>query len=375
MASDSDGPITVLRSTLFEETPWAVTDILPGGMNTPFTGIPSPSMHGADSVAMILEDFVIPGLNTPVVAPTELVFLNERNIEPLNLGGDLYDFFFTLNPAKRSLGTMTVIQTKDDDHGSAPDGIFMRETTLELLAVMVPRAKGQVVVTAATLPIASTVPIPFSFNPTPDMFVLEGKVGDSSVNWHVDKSESQRNFFIFDGLLQVPLGGQSLLDALGASASRGGTVMSLRAGGLARDENGLALQGHHVDSGPHGVPRYYDNMLIDEISGGIGLEYGAQSGELSVVVPDDLRLTAISISSATGIFQQSQGGAFEGPLDRQSATSLFKLRVGTSFGGISLGPLMPPGLTKEFLLLDISARALLSDGTPRSGLDLIYRDS
>ena len=47
--------LTILKSTIYETTPWAVTDILPGGRNTPFTGIPMPAMSGADSVALILK--------------------------------------------------------------------------------------------------------------------------------------------------------------------------------------------------------------------------------------------------------------------------------------------------------------------------------
>lgn len=372
-------PITVLRSTIYETTPWAVTDILPGGRNTPFTGVQMPASHGADSVAVILEDFIIPGLNQPVEVPIELAAINERNIEPLRLGEDDYDFCFILNPAKRSLGKMTIIQTSPDDGGPGPEGYFLRETDLHLFAVLVPRKRGQIAVSEASIRIASPVPIQFSFDPPSDAVLVRGKVGDRKANWHSDKSSSQRNFFIFEGLLQVPLGGMPLRDSLGAHPARGGSVRQLSVRDAVRDVQGMPEFKPNVTfvGARRGIPAFYDNSLIAEAEiqpTDIALHHAASSGRWRLAAPAGTRIVALNLTSSTGIFTGGAPLNLDGRLDRRTPVHVFKLAIGSSFDEVDLGALSAAGLTSEEIVKDVTARVMLIDGTQLSRIRLVHRN-
>lgn len=376
MSNGIDGPVTVLASSLPLETGWAVTHILPGGVNTPFTGIPSPAWHGADTVNVLLEDFIIPANDTPATVRTEVVLMNERNMQPLVVGGDLFDFYFTLNPAKRSLGTLTVVVSPNDDDGPTRDGWIMRNSVLELLAVLAPRGRGQVVVSEATVPLASTVPFPFTFDPLPNMFVLEGNVGDNQVNWHVDKTDSQRNFFIGShGLIQVPLGGRPFLDDGGFHAAAGSAALgALIDGGIPRDSNGLPTGAYAEDPASFvgGVPPECNTMLDEDDTSGLAIQYAAGSGELGIVVPTDARLTAVRISSSSSMFRRGQSNELTGPLDQLTEVDLLKVGIGATFGSLSFGQVLEPRLSKQEVLTSLCAQALFSNCTPRSRLGLVY---
>lgn len=372
-------PVTVLKSTIYETTPWAVTDILPGGRNTPFTGIPMPAMFGADSVAVILEDFVIPGLNQPVEVPIELIALNERNVEPLKLGEDEYDFYFTLNPAKRSLGKMTIVQTTPDDRGPVPDGYFLRETELHLLAILVPRQRGQIVVAEASIRIGSPVPIQFSFDPPSDVILVRGAVGDRKANWHTDKGSNQRNFFIFEGLLQVPLGGMPLTDSLGAHPARGGSVRALSSRDAIRDLQGMPEFKPNVSfaNAKLGVPSFYDNTLVTEAETqpiDISLNYTSSSGKWSLSSATGTKVIALNLTSSAGIFTGQSPRNLDGRLDRRTPINVFKLALDSSFDDLDLGILSSPDLTADVILKDVTARVMLADGRQLSRIRLVHRN-
>ena len=375
----SSRPITVLKSTIYETTPWAVTDILPGGRNTPFTGIPMPMMNGADSVAIILEDFVIPGLNQPVEVPIELIALNERNVEPLKLGEDEYDFYFTLNPAKRSLGMMTIVQTIPDDGGPGPEGYFLRETNLHLIAVLVPRQRGQIVVTEASIKIGSPVPIQFSFDPPKDTVLVSGLVGDRKANWHSNKGSEQRNFYIFEGLLQVPLGGRALSDSLGAHPAAGGSVRTLSTRDAVRDLQGMPefKPNFNLSGAKRGVPAFYDNSLVGEAEiqpVDIALHYSAASGQWHLSAPAGTRVVAMNLTSSSGIFTGNAPRNLTGQLDRRTPINVFKLAIGSSFEEVDLGQLSPSGLAPDAILKDVTARVMLADGRQLSRVRLVHRN-
>ena len=74
--------LVIVRGTNYDETYWAQTDLLPGGIPTVFVGDPVASMLGADAADTLLEDVVILALNTPVTARIQQVLLNEKGLVP-----------------------------------------------------------------------------------------------------------------------------------------------------------------------------------------------------------------------------------------------------------------------------------------------------
>lgn len=384
-APSPDHPNVIVRSTIYETTAWAVANLLPGGRNLPFSGIPVPSMLGADSADMLLKDVVITALNEPVTVDVELILLNEKNIERLEYDGVLYDYYYTLNPEKRSFGKMTFVQTSPDDHGPGAEGFYTHETTIELIATLVPLNGGPEAVVPATITTGSPVPIQFSFDPPSNAVLKMGPVGDSTANWHTDKADYQKDFFGFPGFLQIPLAGRSQFDAGGFHATAGGAKAKV----VAADQNGdfcpsdadkveIGLAGcgnSDEDSNNNNLPDYFESFLV---SGGApnddraSLAYDAETGEILLDLPADTELTAVNISSASGIFIEGHAENVDGSLDVDSDTNIFKATFGQTFGSLSFGSVAERGLSEEFILEDVTVRFLFSDGRSSGGADLIY---
>lgn len=377
--SEAFEPVTVLQATMVEITPFAVTDILPNGINTPFTGVPVDSMFGADSADRILEDFEIPALNTPVVVEAELVLLNERNLYPLDLGGVPHELRFTLNPARRSMGTLTVVQTTPDDGGPGPEGFFLRETNIELLTHLIPLGGGDTITVEGSVFVQSPVPILFSFDPpVPDMLQRSGLVGDPTVAIHTNLGPGQRNFFAYPGMLQVPQGGRPRLDALGNEAARGGSVSSPTARVGSAEEcvsQGFASCGiPDVDLNENLIPDYFENSLRLDPAADPSVPtvvYSPATGSLSIRTEPGMEIMAVNLASSNGLFLPDSALNLGGALDTASDVNLRRVGIGETYGSFSLGAVAPTGLTREDLIDDLTVRVLFPSGESRGGLNVV----
>lgn len=379
-----DNRTTIIKSTMYIKTHRAVANILPGGRNTPFTGVPVAEMMGADSADVMLEDIVIPGLNQPVTGDIELILLNEKNIEPFILNGKEFDFFYTLNPRKRSLGTMTVVQTKLDDHGPGYEGVYMRELSIDLIATLVPKDGGPKLEQEATIIVSSPLPIPFSFDSGAAMVHKTGTIGDATASLHSDKKGNEKNIFGL-GLLQIPLGGRSAVDSQGFHAMAGNVEQSLLAPSITGDncpfdankiEPGITGCGvSDLDTNNDGLPDHYESTLLEigtNRAKNAGILYDPKTGEIGLSVPDGVKLIAVSINSASGIFNQRSPANLGGALDKASDVNIFKATFGTTFGPLNFGTVAKPGLSKDFILKDVTARMLFDDYVNSGGLQLKY---
>lgn len=389
---DRQRKTTILQSTSYCITPWAVTDILPGGANTPFYGQPLNEQYGSDTGDRFLENVEIPGLKIPVSRSYELSLLNERNIRPVEIDGELFNFLFTLNPEKKSLGTITIVQTKEDDNGPGPEGFYLRETNIELLTHLFPLNGGDTIVIPGQVHITSPVPILFSFDPpSKEIWLKEGEIGDISANWHVNKEEWQKDFFSFPGMLQVPHGGRPLNDVLGQLASRGGSVSALLEKHVVIDnkpprerfvDRSFTPMGvEDIDSNRNSIPDYYENNLLEinqsneTISrSNLSLIYDSPSGEITIQVPENEKILSFNISSSSGIFIGNSALNLDGKLDQDTDVLLLKIDFGNGFGTTNIGPVAQKDLTKEEILNDLTCRVLLTDGSSRGQLQLIYKE-
>jgi hypothetical protein len=192
--------VTIVRGTNYDETYWAQTDLLPGGIPTVFVGEPVASMLGADAADTLLEDVVILALNTPGTARIQQVLLNEKGLLPFQFNGELFNLTIRGDPTRPSLGTITFTQTSPDDHGPAPEGTYTREQTVNFIAALNPIAGGPPIVAAASVLITSARPIPFSFDPEPNVLLKPGLVGDFTANIHTNLGPDERNFFTLPSL-------------------------------------------------------------------------------------------------------------------------------------------------------------------------------
>jgi hypothetical protein len=106
--------------------------------------------------------------------------------------------------------------------------------------------------------------------------------------------------------------------------------------------------------------------------GQTSIVYNPTTGELAVDAPAGTELTSINIDSSAGIFTgvaaQNLGGSF----DNDGNDNIFKATFGSSFGSISFGNVAQSGLSKEFMLDDLTVVGSLAGGGDLGTVDLIY---
>lgn len=184
--------VTVVRSTIYERTLWAETDLVDGTPRV-FFGVPVPSMLGADTADMFLQDAVLVSGGT-VTVNMEQILLNERGAAPASIGGFLYDFMITLDPAVPSLGTMTL--SWDGTNGPGPVGSYTRQQTIHFVVTFVPVGAGPPLPPVnASIVVTTPEPIPFTFTPESTIVLKPGLVGDPTANFHTNLQPHQRNIF------------------------------------------------------------------------------------------------------------------------------------------------------------------------------------
>ena len=104
-------------------------------------------------------------------------------------------------------------------------------------------------------------------------------------------------------------------------------------------------------------PQFKVNQIIaEDPPGHIGFHYDKSTGELLVNVADGTRMSAVEIFSETGIFTGEPSDEFRSQIDEASPTKLFKIDT-RGFEDVSLGKIVEPGLSEDFLLGDICVRA------------------
>ena len=131
---------------------------------------------------------------------------------------------------------------------------------------------------------------------------------------------------------------------------------------IAANVAGVYLQGPYAaiqSGGTHG-------------DGQTSLVYNAGTGELSVDAPAGAELTSINVTSAAGRFAGEKPAALDGAFDNFAADNVFKASFGSSFGSISFGNVLPPGIAEGEIAADLSAVGSLAGGGDLGNVDLIY---
>jgi hypothetical protein len=100
--------------------------------------------------------------------------------------------------------------------------------------------------------------------------------------------------------------------------------------------------------------------------------YNASTGELWVDAPAGRQLTSINIDSAAGIFTGDAAQNLGGSFDNDADNNIFKATFGSSFGSLSFGNVARAGLSKDFLLGDLTVVGSLAGGGNLGAVDLVY---
>ena len=100
--------------------------------------------------------------------------------------------------------------------------------------------------------------------------------------------------------------------------------------------------------------------------------YDVATGELWVDAPAGTDLTSVNIDSAAGVFTGDAAANLGGSFDNDSDDNIFKATFGSSFGSLSFGNVAQAGLSKEFVLNDLTVVGSLQGGGGLGDVDLIY---
>jgi hypothetical protein len=124
---------------------------------------------------------------------------------------------------------------------------------------------------------------------------------------------------------------------------------------------------------PRGMPSFAAVQAGGELGDGqTSVGYDATTGRVWVDAPAGTELTSISIDSADHIFTGDPAENLGGGFDNTSADNVFKATFGSTFGSLSFGNVAQPGLTREFLVDDLSVVGTLADGSDLGNVDLVY---
>lgn len=129
-----------------------------------------------------------------------------------------------------------------------------------------------------------------------------------------------------------------------------------------------ALTGGFYLTGPYAAIR--DGGVVGD--GQTSISYNATTGEVAVDAPAGTELTSVNIDSAAGIFTGDAAANLGGSFDNDADGNIFKATFGSSFGSVSFGNVAQTGLTKEFVLSDLTVVGSLNGGGDLGNVDLIY---
>ena len=150
----------------------------------------------------------------------------------------------------------------------------------------------------------------------------------------------------------------------------GGEVGSPPAGNGMFDQLDIisALAPGHYLTGPYAAIDSGGQAADGQTSVG----YHVGSGEVWVDAPAGTDLTSINIDSAAGIFTGEAAQNLGGSFDNDADTNIFKATFGSSFGSLSFGNVAQPGLSRDFVLNDLTVVGSLAGGGDLGAVDLIY---
>ena len=132
---------------------------------------------------------------------------------------------------------------------------------------------------------------------------------------------------------------------------------------IAALNNGLYLKG------PYGAVAPTPAVRGD---GQTSVIYDPGTGELAVDAPAGTELTSINIDSAGSVFTGDAATNLGGSFDNDADNNIFKATFGSSFGSLSFGNVAQAGLSKDFVLNDLTVVGSLNGGGDLGAVDLIY---
>ena len=109
-----------------------------------------------------------------------------------------------------------------------------------------------------------------------------------------------------------------------------------------------------------------------EGDGQTSIGYNSGTGQVWVDAPAGVELTSVNIDSAAGVFTGEAAQNLGGSFDNDADGNIFKATFGSSFGTTNFGNIAQTGLSKDFLLNDLTVVGSLNGGGDLGEVDLVY---
>ena len=148
-----------------------------------------------DTIVQRQADAILPTVGSTDTIPIEMVALSLQSIEPVDIGGLLFDVFVHLTPGTSSIGKMTINHEFADNGTPAPEGTFTSFFDLSFTVDLVPVGGGASQSQDFVSRLESD-PAFWSHEPSLDAVLVSGLPGDQAANLHSSLPSGFNDFFI-----------------------------------------------------------------------------------------------------------------------------------------------------------------------------------
>jgi hypothetical protein len=148
---------------------------------------------GPGGTDTILERLADADLNNPAPVALKLMSLSLESAAPVNISGNLFDVFVTLDPANlaNDTGTITI-------DGSPSGGTFDSQFNVYFQATFIQQGNPSNTIVVDGHTVLSQNGDPWQSTPLPDQVLVMGLVGDLAANDHTNLASNQFDFFSTD---------------------------------------------------------------------------------------------------------------------------------------------------------------------------------
>lgn len=173
-----------------------------------------------DTIVQRKADCLLPNLGSSCTIPIEMTALSLKSINSVNIGGNLFDIFVTLDNNQASTGSMTINHEFADNGTPAPEGTFSSVLNVNFKASIQAVGGGPVVQTIFDSLQLTLDKAFWSHEPPPGTEIVPGLpgtvIGDNTAaqnaNWHgplgLDAQNNEVGDFFILGAGHTKIGGK-----------------------------------------------------------------------------------------------------------------------------------------------------------------------
>jgi hypothetical protein len=150
----------------------------------------------ADTIVTRLSDAMLPAVGSSATIDIEMTFLSLQSVAPVDVMGNFFDVFVTLDPNVPSPGEMTINHEFADNGTPEAEGTFTSTLNVNFIAEFVSTMGGPGFQVTDSLTLQTVSPAYWSHEPFPGAVLVTGPPGDLDANNHFPPRQGFGDFFI-----------------------------------------------------------------------------------------------------------------------------------------------------------------------------------